>query len=117
MTDVVQRANVGMIERRNGTGFAIEALFRLRALRKMLRKNLYRDGPIKSRVQRAIHFAHPTRAERSLNLIRAEFRAGERDICGLNYKRSGRCLYPRSLRFFLRLLRLKSWHWISNALS
>src|SRR5579863_6270864 len=73
MTDVVQRANVRMIERGNRARFALKALPRVGFLRQMLRQNL--DGHVapEARVPRAIHLAHSTRTDGRLNFIRPEF--------------------------------------------
>jgi hypothetical protein len=52
------------------------ALFELRILRKMTRQDLDRDRAIESRIARTIHFAHAASAQRRLDFVRAEFRAG-----------------------------------------
>jgi hypothetical protein len=46
MTDVMQHANVWMIQVRDGFRFALEPLLANRITRKLLRKNLDRNGAI-----------------------------------------------------------------------
>ena len=75
MANIVQRANIRMIERRDGTGFAVEALLSFGTLRKMVGKDFDRDRAIESRIERTIDFAHTTRTQRGLNLVGPEFRA------------------------------------------
>ena len=57
-TDVVERAEVGMVQRRHRAGLAREAIGEL------LRRDLYRDLAAEPRVVGAIHVRHPTLAER-----------------------------------------------------
>ena len=75
VADVVERANVGMVQRRNGSSLAVKALPGFRILRKMRRKNLDGDGAVEASVERAIDLAHAARAQRRLNFVRTEFRA------------------------------------------
>lgn len=67
--DVVQRANVGMIQRRDRLGLAREAGAELVSAR------LDRDGPVEPRVGGAEHLAHPALADGGLDLVRPELRA------------------------------------------
>ena len=75
MADVMQSADVRMVEGRNSTCFAVEALFGLRIVRKMCGQNLYGDGAVESSVTGALVLTHTARAERRLNFIRAELAA------------------------------------------
>jgi hypothetical protein len=63
-------ADVGVIERRNRTRFAGEALGELGV------GDFDRDVAAKAGIMRAIHFAHSALAHESENFIRAEFVAG-----------------------------------------
>jgi hypothetical protein len=82
VSDVVQRANVGMIQRGDGARLTLEALFGLCVRRKMRRQNLDRNVSPQPRIARAIHFAHAPRAKGGLNLVGSEFRAsGESHRC------------------------------------
>jgi hypothetical protein len=73
--DVVKNADIRVIQRRDGASFAIEALFRFRILRKMVRQDLDGNGAIEARIQRAVHLTHSACAERSLYFVWTEFRA------------------------------------------
>ncbi len=75
MADVVERANIGMVQRRDGSRFALETLPGFGVFGKMLGKNLDCNGAVESRVPGAIHFAHSARPKRRLNLVRPKFRA------------------------------------------
>ena len=68
--DIVKLADVRMIQRRDGAGFALETLAELGL------GNLDGDDAIKARVAGLIHFAHPAGAERGKDFVRAEFVAG-----------------------------------------
>ena len=76
MADVVERADVRMIQAGNGAGFAIESLANFRRVGYALRENFDGDGAVQPRIARAIHFAHATSAKRRLNFVGTEFRAG-----------------------------------------
>ena len=71
-TDVVQRADVRMIQRRDGTRFTVEAVAQLRIGRELRRQNFDRDGAIEARVARPIDFAHAARANERDNFIDAK---------------------------------------------
>jgi hypothetical protein len=73
MTDVMEDADVGMIQTRDGLGFALEALLADGVTRKMSRKNLDGYGALKAQVPTAIYFPHPACPKRSHNLIRPQF--------------------------------------------
>jgi hypothetical protein len=60
-----------MIQRSEGLCFALEARHAFGIARKLFGQNLERDLAIQIRVARPIHFAHPTRTERRLDVIRS----------------------------------------------
>ena len=70
--DIVERANVGMIQRRHGASFALETLAELFV------RNLDCDDSIEPRVARLVHFTHATRADGRNNFVRAEFVSGRK---------------------------------------
>ena len=85
MANVVERADVRVVEQRDGTRLALEpgAHFGRRGL--VLRQHLDRHVATESRVVRAIHLAHAARAERGDDLIGAEPSAGEEHHEGVDY--------------------------------
>ncbi len=70
--DVVQRADVRMVERRHRARFALEPLAPLHIVRQRSRQYLDGDGSIEARVARFVDLAHPARAERREDLVRSE---------------------------------------------
>ena len=76
LADVVQRADVRMIELRDRAGFAIEALAELRVGGEGVGENLDRDRAIEPRVAGFVHLAHPAGADERQDLVRAEASAG-----------------------------------------
>jgi hypothetical protein len=72
-SDVVEMANVRVIQRRDGPGFAVKALFRHWIVGERLGKDLDRDGAIEAGVAGAIHLTHAARTQRGLNFIGTEF--------------------------------------------
>ena len=68
--DVVKRADVGMIQRRNRTGLALEAGA------EPLVGELDGDGPAEARVDGAKDFAHATLAEFAFHLVGSQASAG-----------------------------------------
>ena len=71
MADVVEHANVGMIEAGNGFGFAFETLLLHGIGRKMRGKNLDGDSAVEAGVARAIDFSHAASAEWREDFVRA----------------------------------------------
>ena len=59
--DVVERADVWVIERRHGTRFALEAGPRIGIVSEGCGKDLDRDGAIEADVPGLVHLAHPAR--------------------------------------------------------
>ncbi len=68
--DIVDLADVRMIQRGDGFGFA------LKALRELCGGDFNGYVAIQSRIVRAIHLAHPARAERRDDFVWPEFRTG-----------------------------------------
>src|SRR4029077_5191582 len=75
VADVIEMTNIGMRQRGNSTGFALETLLRLEVVRKVSGQNLDRDTTVEAGIAGAIHFSHPARAELRDDLVRSEFRA------------------------------------------
>src|SRR5678815_1324099 len=71
--DVVQRAYIRMIERRNGSGFALETGTHFAVRREMLREHFDRDVATQARVAGTVHFAHPARAQRRDDFVWTQF--------------------------------------------
>ena len=81
--DVVKMADVRVIQRRDGTGFALEAVLKFGTGGKMRGENLDGDGAVEAGVIGAVDFAHAAGAERGLNFVGAEFCArGQGHGCG-----------------------------------
>src|SRR5262249_43414778 len=72
MTDVIQHADVRMIQARNGLGFAFEALLTNRIGGQMRWQNLDCDRTFQPRIPRAIHLPHPACAQRREDFIRSK---------------------------------------------
>jgi hypothetical protein len=68
-TDVVQRANIGMIQAGNRSRLTFEALAQLCITSKMRRHDLDGDRPVQASIARAIHFAHPAGSQLLADLI------------------------------------------------
>ena len=65
--DVVQRTNVGMIQRRDGFGFSLEAFAELRI------GNFERNDAIETGIARLKYLAHSAFTDRRKNFIGPEF--------------------------------------------
>ena len=76
MTDIEQRADVRMIERRDRPRLALEALAQLRVRGERRGQNFDRDDALETRIAGAIHLAHTAFAERGENLVGSEASAG-----------------------------------------
>ncbi len=70
--DIVNLADVGMIQRGDGFGFTFQSVAELRT------GNFDCDVPIQTRVSGAIHFSHTSRANGSEDFVRARFIAGRK---------------------------------------
>ena len=73
--EAVDHRDVGMAERGEGPGFALEARQTIGVLRDRLGQYLDCDLPPEVRIGGPIHFAHPTRADLGDDFIRADARA------------------------------------------
>ena len=67
--DVVERADVRMIQAGDSPRLALEAFFEPGVIGKVRRKNLDGDGAIKASVLGFVDFTHSTRADGRNNLI------------------------------------------------
>src|SRR5262245_33948054 len=74
--DVVDGADVGIVQRGNRPRFLLEALPRLGIGRQRSGKHLDGDDPIEPRVAGAVDFAHTARANRRHDFVRPNPRAG-----------------------------------------
>src|SRR6266849_5210695 len=70
--DVIKMTNVRMVQRGNGLGLALHALFQLRRRRKMGRKNFDRHGTIQACVPGTVNFSHAACTEHGKDFIRPE---------------------------------------------
>jgi hypothetical protein len=73
VADVVQSADVRMIQAGNHFGLALEALAACRIVGKMRRKNLDSDGAVQAHVSSTINFPHSTSAQGRNDLIGTQF--------------------------------------------
>ena len=73
MTDVMQHANVWMIQVRDGFRFALEPLLAYGIGRKLRGQNLDGDTAFQSRITRAVYLTHSARTERRHNFVWAKF--------------------------------------------
>ena len=64
-----------VVERRNGSRLAFEALADLRPFRGVWPKHLDGNGAVQPRIARFVDFAHAARAYRREDLVRAESRS------------------------------------------
>ncbi len=72
LSEIVDGQNVRMRQRGDGLGFALETRHRVGILGAVSRKDLDRHLAPESRVPSPVHLAHPARAERRQDLVRAE---------------------------------------------
>ena len=73
--DVVDRADVGIVQRGNRARFVLEALPRFRIGRERAGEHLDGHGAIEPRVARAVDLAHAARAKRGDDFVGTETRA------------------------------------------
>src|SRR5215472_1707818 len=76
VADIMEHANMWMIETRNDPGFALEPLLANRVGGKVRGQNLDRDRALKPGVAGAIHLTHSTRTQGRNDLIGSEFCTG-----------------------------------------
>ena len=72
--DVVQGADVRVVDLGDGARLALEALARFRVVGHAGRKHLDRDEAVEAGIARPEDLAHPARAQRLENLVRTETR-------------------------------------------
>ena len=72
--DVVQRADVRMVQRGDGLRLALEPLLHLGIVGEVGREDLDRDRAVQPRVGRLVDLAHAAGAERDPDFIRPELR-------------------------------------------
>jgi len=76
LADVVQRADVRVIQRGDRLRFALEPVAPLRIVGEMRRQHFDRDRAVQSRVGCFVDLAHAAGAQRGDELVRSEFGAG-----------------------------------------
>ena len=82
LADVVEGADVRMLERGNRPRLALEPFLELWMPGAILGKDFDRDDAIEPRVARAIHLAHAARADAGNDFVSAETNAGrQRHVC------------------------------------
>ena len=79
--EVVEDADVGMIQGGDGPGLTLEALAQVRASCQLRREDLDRHRPIEPRVPGPVDLAHAAGAEQRGDLVRPEARAGVEGHC------------------------------------
>ena len=79
--DVIERADVGVIELGNGVRFVIEAVAEPGIGREHRRHDFDRDNPIEARVLGPIDFAHAALADERQDFVRAKPVAGGQGHC------------------------------------
>ena len=75
-SDVVQRTDIGMVQIRDGAGFAFETPSGFEIYRNFGQKDFDRHPSAESNIFCAVHLAHAAYAEKSFQAIGAEFGAG-----------------------------------------
>ena len=74
--NVVEDADVRMIQRRNRARLAVKALAPVGIARQIRRQHFDRDGAFEPRVPRSIHFAHAPGSDRGKDFVGADACAG-----------------------------------------
>jgi hypothetical protein len=82
MSDVVEPADVGVVEVGDGPGFALEALAQVGVPGQVFGEDLDCDRAVEAGVFRAVHLAPAPRAERGQHLVRPELRAARQRHAG-----------------------------------
>jgi len=75
MANVVDGADMRMIEAGDGASLALESLAQIGAVRHVVRQYLDRDGALQPRVPGLVNLTHPSRTQRRFNLVGSEFHA------------------------------------------
>src|SRR5260370_31992522 len=89
LADVMERADVWMVQAGDGFRFAFEALLANRIRAELRGKDLDGDAALQPRIARPIDFAHSAGTERSSNLVRAK-------MCTWGQGHDWRRLYSRN---------------------
>jgi hypothetical protein len=69
VSDVVEDADVGMVQRRNGLGLTLEAQAQVGVLGEMLGQHLDGHGAVEAGVPRPVHLAHPPGPQGAEDLV------------------------------------------------
>jgi len=75
--DVVEGADVRMVQAGDGASFALEALAQFGSIGKVIRKDFDGNGALQTRIAGAVHLTHPTRTNRGEDFIGPEALATE----------------------------------------
>src|ERR1035438_7305127 len=75
LSDIVDRQNVGMIQRSHRARLLFKSPKTVAIAGKRLRQDFQRDLTTESRVARPVHLSHSTRAEWRNDFVRTKFRA------------------------------------------
>src|SRR6185436_18727395 len=83
LADVVDRADVGMVERRGGPGFTLKAAQGLGITRQIAGDELERHRTVQARIFGFVHHAHPAAAELLEDAVVRERLTDQRIVAGL----------------------------------
>ena len=87
--DVIKRADIRMLQRRNRLGLALETLPGFGIIRKTGGQDLDRHSAVEPGVAGAVHLSHSASTERSQDFVRSELRSsGEAHLCGPLYSQT-----------------------------
>src|SRR5215470_5204643 len=89
MAQIVEDADVWVIEARYRLCFALKSLLELRLFRKMRGQNLYCNRAPETRILRLIHLSHSTHANRMQDFIRTQFGSGGNSHLARRLQQSG----------------------------
>ena len=81
LADVIERADIRMLERRDRPPFAFEAGARLGVAGQLWRQDFYRDRAIEPCISRAIHLAHAAGTDKGDDFVGAEAATGLKSQC------------------------------------
>ncbi len=96
--DVVDRRDVGVVERPGRTRLVLETTESIRILRERRRQNLDRDVAPEPRVARPVDLSHAARAERREDLVRTEAGAGRNRHADNEFFMNAPPAWPASIR-------------------
>ena len=75
-SDIVERADIRMVEAGNCAGFALEALTNFGRISQMKRQYFQRNSAVEPCITRAVHFAHSTGTDRRDHFVGPEACSG-----------------------------------------